>query len=72
VIKGKKDKIYILKKIKLYGQKKTPKTSYKKIDSYFVKNDFQISLSKHTLYFKFIKPIYTLIVCIYIDYLIFY
>jgi hypothetical protein len=40
VVRGKKDKVYRLKKV-LYGLKQTPRAWYKKIDSYFIQNGFQ-------------------------------
>jgi len=70
VIKGKEDKVYKLNKA-LYGLKQAPRAWYKKIDAYFVQNGFQICLFKHTLYIKFFDPGDILIVCLYVDDLIF-
>jgi hypothetical protein len=70
VIKGKEDKVYGLKKA-LYGLKQAPRARYKKIDSYFVENGFQRFPYEHMLYIKFVKPGDVLIVCLYVDHLIF-
>lgn len=70
VVKGKEDKFYRLKK-ELYGLKQAPRAWYKKIDSYFVHNGFQRCPYKHTLYIKYIDPGDVLIVCLYVNDLIF-
>lgn len=45
------DKVYKLKKA-LYGLKRSFKAWYRKIGSYFMHNDFQICMFKHTLYIR--------------------
>ena len=70
VIPGVEDKVYRLKKA-LYGLKQAPRAWYKKIDSYFIENGFQRCPFEHTLYIKFIEPGDILIVCLYVDDLIF-
>ncbi|CAJ2639943.1 unnamed protein product [Trifolium pratense] len=70
VVQGKEDKVYRLKKA-LYGLKQAPRAWYKKIDSYFLQNGFQRCPFEHTLYIKFIDPGDVLIVCLYVDDLIF-
>jgi hypothetical protein len=70
VVRGKEDKVYRLKKA-LYGLKQAPRAWYKKIDSYFIQNGFQRCPFEHTLYIKFIDPGDVLIVCLYVDDLIF-
>ncbi|RDX66057.1 hypothetical protein CR513_55225, partial [Mucuna pruriens] len=57
VVRGKEDKAL--------------KEWYKKIDSYFVQHNFEIYPLKHTLYIKFVDPRYILIICLYVDDLIF-
>ena len=47
-IPGQENKVYILKN-ELYGLKKTPRAWYSRIDSYLIKNGFQISECKPTL-----------------------
>ena len=68
--KGKEDKVYKLKKA-LYGLKQAPRAWYKWIDSYFGEHSFQICSFKHTLYIKFINPKDILIMCLYVDDMIF-
>lgn len=70
VVKGMEDKVYRLKKA-LYGLMRATRTWYNKIESYFVHNGFQICLFEHTLYMKFVDPGDFLIVCMYVDDLIF-
>ena len=69
-IEGNEDKVYRLKKA-LYGLKQAPRAWYKKIDSYFLQHGFQRCPFEHTLYIKFIDPGDVLIVCLYVDDLIF-
>ncbi|XP_027351227.1 uncharacterized protein LOC113862337 [Abrus precatorius] len=54
-----------------YKQKLGTNAWYKKIDSYFVQNSFQRCSFEHTLYIKSVEPNDILIVCLYIDDLIF-
>ena len=70
VIKGKEDKVYRLKKT-LYGLKQTPRAWYKKINSYFVKNDFQ-RCTFENMYIKSVKSGDIFNVCLYVDDLIFH
>jgi len=69
-VEGKEDKVYILKKA-LYGLKQAPMAWYKKIDSYFVHNGFQRCPFEHALYIKSVDSDNILIVCLYVDDLIF-
>ena len=48
-VQGGEQKVYRLKKA-LYGLKQTPRAWYNKIDTYFLKNNFQRSKSEATLY----------------------
>ena len=66
----KEDKVYKLKKA-LYGLKQAPRAWYKKIDSYFIENGFRRCPFEHTLYIKFVENRDILIVCLYVDDLIF-
>ena len=70
VIPGEENKVYRLKKA-LYGLKQAPRAWYKKIDSFFVENGFPRCPFEHTLYIKFVEPSDILIVCLYVDDLIF-
>ena len=69
MIPGEEEKVYRLKKT-LYGLKQALRAWYKKI-SYFVENGFQRCPFEHTLYIKFVEPSDILIVCLYVDDLIF-
>nr|KYP70017.1 Retrovirus-related Pol polyprotein from transposon TNT 1-94 [Cajanus cajan] len=69
-VEEKEDKVYRLKKA-LYGLKQAPRAWYKKIDSYFVHNGFQRCPFEHTLYIKSVDLDNILIVCLYVDDLIF-
>lgn len=66
MIEGKEDKVYKLKKV-LYCLKQSPRTYYSRIDSYFYANGFQRSLSEPTLYVKVDGKGQILIVCLYVD-----
>ncbi|PKA48313.1 Retrovirus-related Pol polyprotein from transposon TNT 1-94 [Apostasia shenzhenica] len=66
IIQGKQDKVYKLKKA-LYGLKQAPRAWYEKIDSYFCSNGFQRSESEPTLYVKKGGMSHILIVCLYVD-----
>ena len=69
-IKGHGHKVYRLKKA-LYGLKQAPRAWYSRIDSYMIKNGFNRSTSEPTLYTKVNKEGQILIVCLYVDDLIF-
>jgi hypothetical protein len=69
-VKGKEDKVYMLKKT-LYGLKEAPRASYSMIVSYMITNEFIRSTSEPTLYTKFNKQGQILIVCRYVDDLIY-
>ena len=58
-------------KIKLYGLKQTPRSWYSRIDSYLTENGFHRSESEPTLYTKINEKGNMLIVCLYVDDLIF-
>ncbi|KAI0495848.1 hypothetical protein KFK09_022155 [Dendrobium nobile] len=70
IIKGKEEKVYKLKKA-LYGLKQASRAWYWRLDSYFQKKGFHISESEHTLYVLTKKGDF-LIVCIYVDDIIYY
>jgi hypothetical protein len=64
------NKVYILKKA-LYGLKKAPRAWYSRIDSYLTQDGFQRSDCESTLYIKVNQQGNMLIVCLYVDDLIF-
>ena len=70
VFRGKEDKIYRLKKA-LYRLKQALRAWYTKIDSYFVQHGFKRCPFEHTLCVKFVDLEDILIVCLYVDDLIF-
>jgi len=55
----------------LYGLKKNPRAWYSYIDSYLTENGFQRSNCEPTLYIKANQQVNMLIVCLYLDDLIF-
>ena len=63
-------KVYRLKKV-LYGLKKAPRAWYSCIDFYLTENGFHKSESEPTLYTKVNEKGNMLIVCVYVDDLIF-
>ncbi|KAL5794998.1 hypothetical protein ACOSP7_003592 [Xanthoceras sorbifolium] len=63
-------KVYRLKKA-LYGLKQVPRAWYSRIDAYFLKEDFKKCTYEHTLYIKIGQGGKMLIVCLYVDDLIF-
>jgi hypothetical protein len=65
-IKGKEYKVYRLKKA-LYGLKQDPRSWYSHIYSYFLKNVFNRSNNEPTLYTKRDQKGNILIICIYVD-----
>ncbi|GLT56153.1 hypothetical protein SLA2020_292210 [Shorea laevis] len=67
---GSEDKVYRLKKA-LYGLKQAPQAWNKRIDSFFVKAGFKKCPSEHALYVKFNESGDILIICLYVDDLIF-
>ena len=70
VIKGVEDKVYRLKKA-LYGLKQAPRAWYNRIETYFLKEGFEKCPHEHTLLFKKSLQGIFLLVCIYVDDLIF-
>ena len=66
IVDRKDGKIYKLKKA-LYGLKQAPRAWYRKIDSYFHQNKFEISENKPTIYSKKDGKNEFLIVCLYVD-----
>ena len=70
VQKGKEDKVYHLKNA-LYRLKQAPRAWNSKIDSYFQQNGFQRSPSEPSLYFKKKGMKDFLLVCLYVDDLIY-
>jgi hypothetical protein len=65
-IRGKEYKVYKLKKA-LYGLKQAPRAWYNHIDSYFLNNGFNRSNNEPTLYTKRDQKGNILIVCLYVD-----
>jgi hypothetical protein len=72
VMRFQEDKVYKSKKA-LYGLKQAPRAWYSRIDSYLTHNGFQRSESESepTLYIKANQQGNMLIVCLYVDGLIF-
>ena len=68
--KGNEQKVYKLKKA-LYGLKQAPRAWYSRIESYFMKEGFKKCHYEHTLFIKTGKGGKILIVCLYVDDLIF-
>ena len=69
-VSGHENKVYKLNKA-LYGLKQAPRAWYKRIDSYMISNQFNRSNNEPTLYVKTNKEGQILIVCLYVDDLIF-
>eukprot|EP00253_Pinus_taeda_P019929 PITA_19929 len=69
-VEGKEDKIYRLKK-ELYGLKQAPRAWYSRIDSYMIKNGFCRRNIETTLYTNVNEHGKILIVCVYVDDMIF-
>ncbi|GKU89839.1 hypothetical protein SLEP1_g3924 [Rubroshorea leprosula] len=67
---GSEHKVYKLKKA-LYGLKQAPRAWYSRIDAYFLKEGFQKCPYEHTLYIKFGDGGKLIIVCLYVDDLIY-
>jgi hypothetical protein len=65
-VKGQEDKVYKLKK-SLYGLKQAPRAWYSRIDSYLINNGFNRSSNEPTLYTKSNQEGKILIVCLYVD-----
>ncbi|CAM8908140.1 unnamed protein product [Rhodiola kirilowii] len=70
VQRGKENNVYKLKKA-LYGLKQAPRAWYSRIDTYMLENGFQKCPYEHTLYIKTSAEGQMLIVCLYVDDLIF-
>ena len=69
-VKGEEGKVYKLKKA-LYGLKQAPRVWYSRIDAYLISNGFNRSGSEPTLYTQVNKHGEILILCLYVDDLIF-
>ena len=67
---GNEYKVYKLKKA-LYGLKQAPRAWYSRIESYFIKAGFSKCPYEHTFFVKFGEKGKLLIVCLYVDDLIF-
>ena len=65
-VKDQEHRVYKLKNA-LYGLKQAPRAWYSRIDSYLIKNGFSKSGNEHTLYVKIDPPGNILLVCIYVD-----
>ncbi|KAL8094563.1 hypothetical protein AgCh_036190 [Apium graveolens] len=70
VQKGKEGKVYRLKKV-LYGLKQAPRAWNTRVDEYFQKNGFVKSPYEHALYTKTNSGGDIMIVCLYVDDMIF-
>lgn len=70
VKKRSESKVYQLKKV-LYGLKQAPRAWNKGIDSFFKKNSFEKCSYEHALYVKVVGTNDVLIVCLYVDDIIF-
>ena len=68
--KGHESKVYRLKK-ELYGLKQVPRAWYSRIETYFIKEGFTKCPYEHTLFIKTADGGKILIVCLYVDDLIF-
>ncbi|CAL9002860.1 unnamed protein product [Prunus brigantina] len=68
--KGHESKVYRLKKA-LYGLKQAPRAWYSRIEAYFIKEGFTKCPYEHTLFIKTAGGGKILIVCLYVDDLIF-
>ena len=68
--KGQENKVYSLKKV-LYDLKQASRVWYTRINSYFVGNGFHRCPYEHILYIKFNLFGDIVIVCLYVDDLIF-
>ena len=69
-MKEHEDKVLKLNKA-LYRLKKAPRAWYNHIDDYFLKNGFVKCPHEYVIYVKIKKSVDTLIVCLYVDDLIF-
>ncbi|CAM8970996.1 unnamed protein product [Rhodiola kirilowii] len=70
VQRGIENNVYKLKKT-LYGLEQAPRAWYERIDMYMLENGFQKCPYEHTLYIKTSGEGQMLIVCLYVDDLIF-
>ncbi|CAL9025584.1 unnamed protein product, partial [Prunus brigantina] len=70
VQKGNESKVYRLKKA-LYGLKQAPRAWYSRIDAYFTKVGFHKCPYEHTIFIKIGEGGKIMIVCLYVDDLIF-
>jgi len=68
--KGHESKVYRLKKA-LYGLKQAPRAWYSRIEAYFIKEGFIKCPYEHTLFIRTVDGGKILIVCLYVDDLIF-
>ncbi|GKA99022.1 retrovirus-related pol polyprotein from transposon TNT 1-94, partial [Tanacetum coccineum] len=69
-VKGQESKVYRLKKA-LYGLKQAPRAWYSRIEAYFIREGFTKCPYEHTLFIKFGAGGKILIVCLYVDDLIY-
>ena len=67
---GTEEKVYKLKKV-LYGLKQAPRAWYSRIESYFIQSGFSKCPYEHTLFIKTRDEGKILIICLYVDDLIF-
>jgi hypothetical protein len=70
VFQGREHQVYKLKKA-LYGLKQAPRAWYSKLESYLAANDFLKCPHEHTLFMKKKEKGEILIVCVYVDDLIY-
>ena len=70
VVKGAEKKVYCLQRA-LYGLKQGPRAWYNRIEAYFLKEGFEKCPYEHTLFLKKSSQGIFLLVCLYVDDLIF-
>lgn len=70
VVKGAEKKVYRLRRA-LYGLKQAPRAWYSRIEAYFLKEGFEKCPYEHTLFLKKSSQGMFLLVCLYVDDLIF-
>ena len=66
VRRGHEDEVFKLKKA-LYGLKQAPRAWYSRIDKHFLQLGFEKSMNEHTLYKKVQNDGSMILVCIYMD-----
>lgn len=70
IVKGAENKVYHLQRV-LYSLKQAPRAWYNRIEAYFLKEGFEKCPQEHTLFIKKSSQGTVLLVCLYVDELIF-